>query len=98
MLHGKNVLKHICNIAIILLCSASLLFAQSSSLEQDIEQAKKKAKEIQIPELKKNPEVEKEAKKAYEYSQSPEFKAQVEAFKKDLNLLLGGQSSQTDPV
>lgn len=98
MLHGKNVLKHICNIAIILLCSASLLFAQSSSLEQDIEQAKKKAKEIQIPELKKNPEVEKEAKKAYEYSQSPEFKAQVEAFKKDLNLLLGGQSSQTDPA
>lgn len=98
MLHGKNVLKHICIIAVILLFSVSLLFAQNRALEQDIEQVKKKAKQTQVPELKKNPEMEKEAKRAYEYSQSPEFKAQVEAFKKDLNLLLGGQPPQADPV
>lgn len=98
MLHGKNVLKQFSNIVAILLFSVSLLFAQDRALEQDIEQVKKKAKEMQIPELKKNPEIEKEAKKSYEYSQSPAFKAQVDAFKKDLNLLLGGQPPQADPV
>lgn len=98
MLHGENVLNLFRNIIAILLFSVSLLFAQNSSLEQDIEHVKTKAKEIKVPELKKNPEIDKEAKRAYEYSQSPEFKAQVEAFRKDLNLLLGGQQPQADPV
>lgn len=98
MLYGKNVLKQFSNVVAILLFLVSMLFAQDKVLEQDIENVKKKAKEINVPEIKRNQEMEQEAKKAYEYSQSPEFKAQVEAFKKDLNLLLGGQPLQTDPV
>ncbi|MEM3580399.1 MAG: type-F conjugative transfer system pilin assembly protein TrbC [Candidatus Bathyarchaeia archaeon] len=96
MLFRKNVLKYFCNVVAILLFSVSLLFAQDKSLEQDIENVKKKAKEINVPELKRNQEMQQEAKKAYEYSQSPEFKARVEKFKRDLNILLGREISPVE--
>lgn len=59
------------------------------TLEQKIQDVKKRASTMQVPEPKKDEKATEQAKKAYEYYQSPEFKAQVEQFKKQLNVLLG---------
>ncbi len=89
VLPRTNVLMKKVVFALVIL---SLLFTISSAqdtLEQRIEDVNKKAKQMNVPDAEVDERAKSEAKKAYEYSQSPEFRSQVERFKRDLSILLG---------
>ena len=66
-----------------------LNLTKASTLEQQIDDLNKRAKDFQIQKPKISEEIKQKAKESYEYTQTQQFKQQVENFKKDIGILMG---------
>lgn len=100
---GKMLLrKRFLKISKITLVFMLLLFcplnAQEFSLDREISNVKKRSTEMKVPRVNQDPNMVEEAKKTYNYTQSPEFKQKIEKFKEDLSLILGVNPSEQNQV
>lgn len=90
MLPGKNVLKIIILTSIILF---SFIYCYGQSLEEIVNSVKQKAQNIIVPNVPHNEEAIKKAQEAYQMSESPIFKMQVEEFKQEIKTILQGEGT-----